>query len=480
MRRATKRTGATLLALGLAITASACGSDSSDASSGDGGSVTVTIGYQSKTINTVTAGTLLRELGYFEEELAALGEETGTDYSVEWQDYPSGPPITAQMIAGAVDIGSMGDYPALVNGAETSDQDDARSAFVSITGYNLRGSLNAVVVPVDSDARTLADIEGQNVSTSVGSAAHGMLVSALDGAGSSIDDVNLVNQEPSVGASALESGHVAALAQFVPWPEVMIFRGVGRKLYDGGDNELPTMHGVVMRESFAADNPDVIVAFLRSQRRATDYLHDNPMDAAMTVAEITGLEPEVVYLFNGPAGIVTFDMTIKEPLVEALEQDVPFLQSLGSMGDLDVGEFVDDSYLQDLFGGDYEAAAASTDNPSRITGTDEVCGIEVDDPATASEAWFAGEDATVPAATPTCLLRLVAERGDELRAGYVPDAATGTRMFAATATWVDDPGAGETERFNPFATRAAADDYVAEHPDASVADFDAVLAAAGA
>ncbi len=28
----------------------------------------VTIGYQSKTINTVTAGTLLREQGYFEEQ----------------------------------------------------------------------------------------------------------------------------------------------------------------------------------------------------------------------------------------------------------------------------------------------------------------------------------------------------------------------------------------------------------------------------
>ena len=43
----------------------ACGS----AQAGDSSTVTVTVGYQSKTINTVTAGTLLRSLGYFEKQL---------------------------------------------------------------------------------------------------------------------------------------------------------------------------------------------------------------------------------------------------------------------------------------------------------------------------------------------------------------------------------------------------------------------------
>src|ERR1044072_2304546 len=76
----------------------------------------ITVGYQSKTINTVTAGTLLRARGYFEERLRELGKKTGTTYEVQWQDYDTGAPITAQMVAGKIDIGSMGDYPLLING----------------------------------------------------------------------------------------------------------------------------------------------------------------------------------------------------------------------------------------------------------------------------------------------------------------------------------------------------------------------------
>ena len=83
----------------------------------EAGSEPVAVGYQSKTIHTVTAGTLLRAQGYFEKHLSELGARTGKKYAVTWQDYDTGAPITAQMMAGKIDIGSMGDYPLLINGA---------------------------------------------------------------------------------------------------------------------------------------------------------------------------------------------------------------------------------------------------------------------------------------------------------------------------------------------------------------------------
>lgn len=54
---------------------------------------------------------------------------------------------------------------------------------VSVTGYNLRGALNMVVVSPSSAAQTLRDLQGKKISTSVGSAAHGTLVQALRQAG---------------------------------------------------------------------------------------------------------------------------------------------------------------------------------------------------------------------------------------------------------------------------------------------------------
>lgn len=138
-RTSVKRTTVAVSTAALLLALSACGGS---AEAGDGKNVTITVGYQSKTINTVTAGTLLRSLGYFEKDLNALHD--GHTYKVDWQDYATGAPITAQMTAGKIDIGSMGDFPLLINAAR-GKQLGKPTHLVSVTGYNLRGGLNTIV-----------------------------------------------------------------------------------------------------------------------------------------------------------------------------------------------------------------------------------------------------------------------------------------------------------------------------------------------
>ncbi|ROP35907.1 ABC transporter substrate-binding protein [Saccharothrix texasensis] len=443
--------------LGAALVAVASTSCVAGAASDD--EVTVVVGYQSKTINTVTAGTLLRELGHFERRLVELGRRTGKRYEVTWQDYDTGAPITAQMLAGKVDIGSMGDYPMLINGSRAQKLGDDGTRMVSVTGYNARGALNMVVVSPDSTATTLADLAGKKVSASVGSAGHGTLVRALGGT-----RVTVENQQPSVGASALQAGNVQALAQFVAWPGQLVFAKQAKLLYDGAELNLPTLHGVVVRNRFARERPDVLAEFLRAQQDATAHLHAKPLDAAHVVAKATGLPVEVVYLYNGPNGISTFDLSLKPVLRDALRQDVPFLKSIGNIEELDVDRFIDDGPLKAAVG----EGTADTVNPARITGRDSACQVDVADPATASEVWFEGEEAPRPAADPTCLLKLVNQVGKAVRVAYVPDAVTGTRWFADHAFWVrDDDGA-----LRPHTTRAGA--------RGDVLDLTQALAAAGA
>src|SRR6201996_5952896 len=168
----------------IAATVSSCSLESLSESSGV---VNVVIGYQSKTINTVTAGTLLRAPGYLEHRLADIPTRTGTKYAVRWQDYDTGAPITAQMLAEKIDIGSMGDYPLLINGSKTQANPLARTEMVSVTRHKPQGALNMIVVAPNSPATTLKELAGAKISASVGSAGHGTLVRALDkdGIGSS-------------------------------------------------------------------------------------------------------------------------------------------------------------------------------------------------------------------------------------------------------------------------------------------------------
>ncbi|MFD0686843.1 ABC transporter substrate-binding protein [Actinomadura fibrosa] len=456
------------LAAGCTVAGNASGGDGSD---------TIVVGYQSKTINTVTAGTLLRSLGAFEKRLKDLGKAEGKSYKVVWQDYDTGAPITAQMLAGKIDIGSMGDYPLLINGSRSQAQGgDAETEWVSVTGYNLRGSLNGVVVSNASKARTLRDLKGKAVSASVGSAGHGTLVQAARKYGlDAAKDLKIENQQPTVGSSALQAGSAAALAQFVAWPGLLVNKGQARLLYDGGALNVPTFHGVVVRKQFAKERTKILEAFLAAQIDATRSLHADPVKAAESVASSTGLPAETVYLYNGAGGVATFDPTIKKDLRAAFVQDVPFLKSIGVIQTpLKVDPFVNDTYIRKVVGASYERDAASTANPAAITGTDAVCKTAVNDPATAGEVWVAGEAKTRPVADPVCLLRNVRAlqaEGKKLRAVYIPDATTGTRWFADKDVWVEDPSAKAAQRFKPFATQEAADKYVAAHSGAKVVAY---------
>ncbi|WP_411101420.1 ABC transporter substrate-binding protein [Streptomyces sp. cmx-4-9] len=433
-RRAVRRTGtlAPALALLLAPLATACG----DASGAAGTrTVTVTVGYQSKTINTVTAGTLLRSLGYFEEELAARGRQDGVSYKVAWQDYATGAPITAQMTAGKIDIGSMGDFPLLLNAARGKELKQP-TRLVSVTGYNLRGGLNTVVTAPGSKLESLADLRGKKVSTSVGSAADGTLVRALQRAGMDPEkDVQKLNQQPSVGASALQAGSVDALSQFVAWPGQLAYEGRAKALYDGAELNLPTFHGVTVRERFARERAGVLEDFLRAQRRATDHLRAQPVAAAESVAKETGLPAEVVYLYNGAHGIATFDPALRPELVDALKQDVPVLRAAGLVGEVDVDAFVDPGPLS-------RTAAAATALPQAAPARPEL--------------WLKGQAHTQTYDSPRELLK--AARGADVRAAYVPDAVTGTPWFADNAVWV-----AEGAELRAFVTPAGARAYTEQH-----------------
>ncbi|MBD3008002.1 MULTISPECIES: ABC transporter substrate-binding protein [unclassified Streptomyces] len=423
----------------------------------DGKTVTVTVGYQSKTINTVTAGTLLRSLGAFERELRALGRRDGHTYKVKWEDYATGAPITAQMVAGKVDIGSMGDFPLLINSGRGT-QLNAPTRLVSVTGYNLRGGLNTVLTAPGSTLRALSGLRGKNVSTSVGSAADGTLVRALRQAGIDPEGgIHKLNQQPAVGASALEAGSADALSQFVAWPGLLAFQGKAKALYDGARLNLPTFHGVTTRKAFADERPAVVQAFLAAQIDATRYLRAHPLDAARKVATATGLPPEVLYLYNGTGGIATFDPTLKPRLIAALKKDVPVLRDAKLVGPVDVSSFVDDRYLKRAYG--------STDAYAKA--------LRATPPASPNQLWLKGEDRLRAFATPTELLRFAGSHRDRVRAAYVPDAATGTRWFADRAVWVRD---GHDLR--AFVTPDNARGWIAGHPGARTLSYPAALAAA--
>src|SRR5690606_25028598 len=112
--------------------------------------VTIGIGTQNTTTNTVTGGVVIKELGLLQKFLPKTGKYSDIDFKLEWQNATSGPPITNGMMANKIQIGMMGDYPLLVNGAIGQNSSGNETELIAIIAYNQFGAGNGVVVHKDS------------------------------------------------------------------------------------------------------------------------------------------------------------------------------------------------------------------------------------------------------------------------------------------------------------------------------------------
>ncbi len=401
--------------------------------------IRVGIGHQSMVTNTVSGGIVLEKLGLLDQYLPKTGKYKDADYQIEFRDYDSGPPITNQMLAGKLDFGVMGDYPLIVNGAKFQETGKQQTRFIAVTGYNLKGTGNGIVVPAASSVQSLQDLAGKSLSTPVGSAAWGMTLKVLRDAGLS-DKVTLVNQSPPVGAANIAAGKIDAHADFCPWSEIMEFRGTGRKIYDGSEAGIPTFHGIVVREAFAEQYPEVVEGVLKATIAAQKWISEDPMRAATQVAEWTGVDKEVLYLYFSDGGISTMEASIKPQWVEAMKYDHALLQKEMDIPDLDFAAWIDDSYLKKAYAAsdlDYDAMVQSVVSPTpRAPGRKP------------AEIWFAEKGIVAYDDTAAMLAAEEAAKADgtAINVTYVYDNLTGLKLFGKTAYLIKDPS-GEVIAF---------------------------------
>ena len=380
------------------------------------------IGIQNTTTTTVTGGAVLKELGLFEKRLPTTGKYKDFKYSLSWQNATSGPPITNGMMANNIQIGMMGDYPLMVNGA-TGQATGNETQLVAIIAYYAQGSGNGIVVHKDSPYYELADLKGKNVSDPFGSAAHGMMQRALEQKGLPPDFWNLVSQSPEIGSTNLQEKRIDAHADFVPFAELLPFRGFARKIYDGAETKTPTFHGVV--------------AYIEALMEANDWMRKNPKLGAEKVEEWTKINKEVVYIFLGPGGIHTLDPTITPAWVDAIGANYAVLKKLNMIKDLNIKAWVNDSYVRQAYkelGLDYDKQLATTTG-YEVTGNDPVCNVPVSNPREAGEVWIQGGD-IVPFSSPACTLMGVKKfmgGGKKLNAVYLVDHELGIKVFADAA-----------------------------------------------
>lgn len=432
----------TLLALALSIGAGALQAET----------IRVAIGTQDTTINCATGGLIIRELKLLEKYLPKDGKYKDAKYDIVWKNFTSGPPLTNEMVADKLDIGTMADFPGALNAAAFKKA-GKKSVFITALSGSPQGSGNGLVVPIDSNITSLAALKGKSISVPFGSTAHSMLLRALKAQGLDPDkDVNLVSQSPEVGGSALQSHKIDAHANFVPFAELFPYRGFARKIYDGSQANAPTFHGTLVSADYAKKYPEVVVAFLRAAIEADRLFAADPEKYSELIAKVTGIESEVNYLFHGPLGLQTRDFTFKPEYRSALTTAIETLALLKRNDvPLTADELIDERFIREAFkqsGLDYDKQLKSYGRQPLVA-KDAQNGAAIKDYNRVTQVWVEGEPKVRNYASPESALFAVREAekaGRKIRVVFVHDRSSGLKLLANLAWYARSPS-GQIDAF---------------------------------
>src|SRR5262249_28326275 len=156
----------------------------------------------------------------------------------------------------------------------------------------------------------------------------------------------------------------------------------------------PTFHGTLVNAEYAQKYPEIVVAYLRAAIEADRLMAAEPEKYSELIAKVTGVDAEVAYLFHGPLGLQTRDLTWKPEYRQALAPATDPLRLLKRQdAALTADTFIDDRYLRAAFkaeGLDYEVQLKNYAKLP-LKASDAVSGAPVADEKRAAQVWVAGE-----------------------------------------------------------------------------------------
>jgi aliphatic sulfonates family ABC transporter substrate-binding protein len=211
---------------------------------------------------------------------AALGSRGA---SVSWREHPGGIQIVDALRRGELDVGVVGDCPAVYAQAR-----DIPVVYVAAEPPARR--VAAVLVPRHSKAQSMRDLRGQRVAVNRAAQAHYLLLSALEEAGVHSSEVEIRFEPPERARRAFESGAVDAWAIWDPWLSSARLDLGARVLRDTSGLFESSVYYLARRE-VAERHPELVAELCAELRAAARWVENDPGGVARSMAPQLGLSP---------------------------------------------------------------------------------------------------------------------------------------------------------------------------------------------
>ena len=211
---------------------------------------------------------------------------------VEFTEFPGPGDGIAAVIAGQLDgVATTTDNVIVI--ADKAGTDKITQVYFSDTSYGG----DAIVAKAGIDE--IADLKGKTVAASIGQVSHLLLIKALDTAGLSDKDVNLVNMDGEAAGAAYVAGKLDAAVTWEPWLSKGKSAG-GKVVFSSADAPNLILDTIAFNTAFAGKNPETVTKFLAAIDEGESLLTSDPKKAHMILADFLSVDTaSVVEMLGG-------------------------------------------------------------------------------------------------------------------------------------------------------------------------------------
>ena len=258
---------------------------------------------------------------------------------IVWNEFASGPPHFEGLASGRLDFGSVGGTPVI---AGQSGNVDFKA--IGVVSDGKKG--NSIILPKGSSIKELKDLKGKKIGVAKGSSAYNFLYMALDRAGLTDKDVEIIQLQPDEARPALDNGGIDAWSVWEPYVTTAIFQTGAKVLVSGEDLNINAPSFLIARTQFTKDHPDLTVLFLKTYEQVRRDYVENLDQVAKDLAEAQKVDVKIIETVLKNSEPILSPTTGE--FAKAHQEQADFLYSVGGIDKkLDTKEVIENKYVEE-------------------------------------------------------------------------------------------------------------------------------------
>jgi sulfonate transport system substrate-binding protein len=191
----------------------------------------------------------------------------------------------------------------------------------------------------------LKDLKNKKIGVAKGSSAYNFLYMAIDKAGLTDKDIEIIQLQPDEARPALDNGSIDAWSIWEPYATTAVFQTGAKVLVTGEDLNINAPSFLIARTKFTEEHQDLTVLFLKTYEEVRKHFVDHALEVSKEIAEKQDVEVEIIQSVLKNSEPILLPTTPE--FAKAHQEQADFLYSVGGIEKaLDTSKVIENKFIE--------------------------------------------------------------------------------------------------------------------------------------